>query len=59
MRQGIGRTRVYVGLPTYSWSPKDLLRRCQLPDELLAEDMGTHELRGKSEAVGLYSVRAR
>ena len=36
-----------------------LLRRCQVPDDLAVEDMGAHELRGKSEAVRLYSVRLR
>jgi adenylate cyclase len=38
---------------------EDLLRRCQLPGELEVEDMGERELRGKAEAVRLYSVRAR
>src|SRR5262249_47315218 len=36
-----------------------LLRRCPLPPELEAEDMGERELRGKTESVRLYSVRAR
>jgi adenylate cyclase len=36
-----------------------LLRRCPLPDELEAEDMGERELRGKAETVRLFSVRAR
>jgi len=36
-----------------------LLQRCPVPDDLVAEGMGSHELRGKSEAVRLYSVRAR
>jgi adenylate cyclase len=36
-----------------------LLRRCQLPAELEVEDMGERELRGKAEAVRLYSVRTR
>jgi len=37
----------------------DLLRRCQVPPELEVEDMGEQELRGKVEALRLYSVRAR
>ena len=37
----------------------ELLRQCQLPPELEVEDMGERELRGKVEAVRLYSVRAR
>jgi adenylate cyclase len=37
----------------------DLLRRCQVPEELEIEDMGEQELRGKVEALRLYSVRAR
>lgn len=36
-----------------------LLSRCQLPAELEVEDMGERELRGKAEAVRLFSVRAR
>jgi len=36
-----------------------LLSRCQLPAELEVEDMGERELRGKAEAVRLYSVRTR
>lgn len=36
-----------------------LLNRCQVPRELEVEDMGKRELRGKSEAVRLFSVRAR
>jgi len=36
-----------------------LLRWCPLPDELEIEDMGERELRGKAEALRLYSVRAR
>ncbi len=36
-----------------------LLRRCQVPEELEIEDMGERELRGKVEALRLYSVRAR
>jgi len=36
-----------------------LLSRCQLPAELEVEDMGERELRGKAEAVRLYSVRSR
>jgi adenylate cyclase len=36
-----------------------LLSRCQVPAELEIEDMGKRELRGKAEAVRLYSVRAR
>jgi adenylate cyclase len=36
-----------------------LLRRCQVPEELEVEDMGERELRGKAEALRLYSVRAR
>jgi adenylate cyclase len=36
-----------------------LLSRCQVPDELEIEDMGEQELRGKVEALRLYSVRAR
>ncbi len=36
-----------------------LLRQCQLPEELELEDMGERELRGKTEALRLYSVRAR
>src|SRR5262245_15993494 len=36
-----------------------LLARCQVPPELAIEDMGEQELRGKVEAVHLYSVRAR
>jgi class 3 adenylate cyclase len=36
-----------------------LVRRCQLPSELEIEDMGERELRGRVEALRLYSVRAR
>ena len=36
-----------------------LLSRCRVPDELEIEDMGKRELRGKVEALRLYSVRAR
>ncbi len=36
-----------------------LLRRCRVPEELELEDMGEQELRGKIEALRLYSVRAR
>ena len=36
-----------------------LLSRCRLPEELEPEDMGERELRGKAEALRLYSVRAR
>ena len=36
-----------------------LLRQCQLPEELEAEDMGERELRGKAEAFRLFSVRPR
>ena len=36
-----------------------LLGRCRLPEELEVEDMGDRELRGKAEALRLYSVRAR
>jgi adenylate cyclase len=36
-----------------------LLSRCQVPEELEIEDMGEQELRGKVEALRLYSVRAR
>ncbi|MGH2362469.1 MAG: adenylate/guanylate cyclase domain-containing protein [bacterium] len=36
-----------------------LLSRCQVPEELEVEDMGERELRGKVEALRLYSVRAR
>ena len=36
-----------------------LLSRCQVPEELEIEDMGERELRGKLEALRLYSVRAR
>ena len=36
-----------------------LLSRCQVPAELEIEDMGERELRGKLEALRLYSVRAR
>ena len=38
---------------------EDLLRRCPLPRDLEVEDMGARELRGKADAVRLYSVRAR
>jgi adenylate cyclase len=38
---------------------QDLLSRCQVPAELEIEDMGERELRGKVEAIRLYSVRAR
>jgi adenylate cyclase len=37
----------------------DLLSRCQVPAELEIEDMGARELRGKTEPVRLYSLRAR
>ena len=37
---------------------ESLLRRCALPEELEAEDMGQRELRG-TEALRLFSVRAR
>jgi adenylate cyclase len=36
-----------------------LLERCQVPVELELEDMGERELRGKVEALRLYSLRAR
>ena len=36
-----------------------LLRRCRVPEELDVEDMGEQALRGKTEALRLYSVRAR
>jgi adenylate cyclase len=36
-----------------------LLRQCYLPPELVIEDMGQRELRGKVEALRLYSMRAR
>jgi adenylate cyclase len=36
-----------------------LLSRCRVPDELEVEDMGERELRGKVEALRLFSVRAR
>jgi adenylate cyclase len=36
-----------------------LLKRCRVPEELEVEDMGERELRGKAEALRLYSVRAR
>src|SRR3989454_1479117 len=36
-----------------------LLSQCQVPEELELEDMGERELRGKVEALRLYSVRAR
>jgi len=36
-----------------------LLSRCQVPEELEIEDMGDQVLRGKVEALRLYSVRAR
>jgi adenylate cyclase len=38
---------------------QDLLSRCQVPAELEVEDMGSRELRGKAEAVRLYSLQAR
>lgn len=38
---------------------KALLSQCQVPEELEIEDMGERELRGKTEALRLYSVRAR
>src|SRR5262245_55287292 len=36
-----------------------LLTRCQVPPELVIEDMGEQELRGRAEAVRLYSIRSR
>jgi len=36
-----------------------LLNRCRVPEELEVEDMGERELRGKAEALRLYSLRAR
>lgn len=36
-----------------------LLDRCRVPEELEVEDMGERELRGKADALRLYSVRAR
>ncbi len=36
-----------------------LLSRCRVPEELEIEDMGERELRGKAEALRLFSVRAR
>ena len=36
-----------------------LLSQCQVPEELELEDMGERELRGRAEALRLYSVRAR
>jgi class 3 adenylate cyclase len=36
-----------------------LLDRCRVPEELELEDMGERELRGKTESLRLYSVRAR
>jgi adenylate cyclase len=38
---------------------ESLLRQCEVPAELEVEDMGERELRGKVEALRLYSVRAR
>jgi len=38
---------------------ESLLLRCQLPAELETEDMGQRELRGKADALRLFSVRAR
>ena len=38
---------------------ENLLRRCQVPEELELEDMGERELRGKVEGLRLYSLRAR
>jgi adenylate cyclase len=37
----------------------DLLSRCMVPAELEVEDVGARELRGKAEAIRLYSLRAR
>jgi class 3 adenylate cyclase len=36
-----------------------LLHQCRLPEELEIEDMGERELRGKAEALRLYSIRSR
>jgi adenylate cyclase len=36
-----------------------LLSRCRVPEDLEVEDMGERELRGKTEALRLFSVRAR
>jgi adenylate cyclase len=36
-----------------------LLSRCRVPEDLEIEDMGERELRGKAEALRLFSVRAR
>jgi class 3 adenylate cyclase len=36
-----------------------LLRRFRLPEDLKIEDMGERELRGKAEALRLYSVRGQ
>ena len=38
---------------------ESLLKRCAVPPELELEDMGERELRGKSEALRLFSLRAR
>src|SRR5262245_3216223 len=38
---------------------ESLLRQCHVPEELQVEDMGARELRGKVEALRLYSVRTR
>ena len=35
------------------------LNRCRVPEELQVEDMGERELRGKVEALRLYSVSSR
>jgi class 3 adenylate cyclase len=36
-----------------------LLSRCRVPEDLEIEDMGERELRGKTETLRLFSVRAR
>ena len=36
-----------------------LLSRCRVPEDLEVEDMGERELRGKTEALRLFSIRAR
>jgi len=36
-----------------------LLSRCRVPEEFEIEDLGEHELRGRVEALRLYSIRMR
>ena len=44
---------------TALWITCGWIGAARVPEELQIEDMGEQELRGKAEALRLYSVRAR